>query len=101
MGPYKGYFRPSWAILSLGFSYGPLVGAPWILVGLFYGPLFYAWYVVGMYWGPDYGPILGAHRKTLGHKGSFLGVPTKLLSSLYWVLQGDLWGSHNGPLRRI
>ena len=32
------------------------------------GPYF-VWYIVGMYWGPDWGPILRAHRKTLGLEG--------------------------------
>ena len=31
--------------------------SPLILVGLFYAPLFCAWYVNGMYWDPDSDPI--------------------------------------------
>ena len=49
-----------WALVM-----GP-VGFWWCL---FYGPLFCIGYVVGMYWGPDQGPLLGAHRKTFVRMG--------------------------------
>ena len=44
----------------MGPCYGPVFNSGG------YGPLFCIWYIVGMYWGPDDGPILRAHRKTLG-----------------------------------
>ena len=46
-----------WALVLVPFGSGEV----W-----FHGPLFGLWCIIGMYLGPDYGPILWPHRKTLG-----------------------------------
>ena len=51
------------------------------------------WNLVGMYWGPDWGTILGAHRKALGFSG-----PRAQSISISSYRQGP-WFSLRGPLK--
>ena len=68
-----------WALVnSASLLVGSVLWAPTIYIYMY----IYIWYIIGMYWGPDKGPILEAHRKALGVSGS-----SYELWSMSWILQ--------------
>ena len=57
-------------LVSMGFLWALLMGAPLTLWWSVLWPLRCIWYVICMCCGPGEGPRLGAHRQTLGSLGS-------------------------------